>query len=156
MIFVAQLLQQSGELSADAETNPPSARRKLCAYGSRRPIYASREMNFVNITQMNYKKYISGLKGFACVLIMLGHFLGLYRYAESFQSIPILDHIYSSRFSFVVSESYYLYLFFVISGYLVAKSNVNSVRDIIFKSVTRLFRLAFPIFFSYLVIFMIY
>lgn len=92
-----------------------------------------------------------------CVFIMLGHFLGLYKYAESFQpNFVFLDFLYQSSASFLLDESYWLYLFFLISGYLVAQSHIKSGRDAIYKSINRFFRLAFPIFFSCLIIYLLY
>lgn len=48
-----------------------------------------------------YYSYITGLKGIACIFIMIGHFLGLYKYSQQFlPSIPLLDTILNSRVSF--------------------------------------------------------
>lgn len=103
------------------------------------------------------KPYISGLKGISCVLIMIGHFLGLYKYAEQFlPNISPLDAFIHSRISYILNEQYWLYLFFFLSGYLVAQSRVETVGDVVIKSVKRFFRFAFPIFFAYLVIYLIY
>ena len=88
---------------------------------------------------------------------MLGHFIGLYKYSEQFlPRSPLLDAILNSRFSFIANEAFWLYLFFYLSGYLVARSKVKSLGDVIYKSVGRFFRFAFPILFSYLVIYLIY
>lgn len=105
----------------------------------------------------NYKHYITGLKGFACVLIMVGHYLGLYKYAQQFSSrLSLLDTFMGSQLSFLLSEGYWLYLFFVVSGYLIAKSNVKKIGDVVYKTITRFLRLAFPIFFAYAIIYLIY
>lgn len=102
------------------------------------------------------KHYITGLKGISCVFIMIGHFLGLYKYAQHFvPGFSLLDTILNSRISFVLDEGYWLYLFFYLSGYLVAKSQVKTVKDVVLKSINRFFRFAFPILFSYLVIYLI-
>ena len=29
------------------------------------------------------EKYIDGMKGYACLFILLGHFMGIYKYAEN-------------------------------------------------------------------------
>ena len=103
------------------------------------------------------KHYITGLKGISCIFIMLGHFIGLYKYSEQFlPRIPLLDTIWGSRFSFIINEAFWLYLFFYLSGYLVARSHIKSLKDVVFKSINRFFRFAFPILFSYLVIYLIY
>jgi peptidoglycan/LPS O-acetylase OafA/YrhL len=105
----------------------------------------------------NYKYYISGLKGVACLFIMIGHYLGIYKYAQSFTPPnSIIDIINESPFSFLINEGWWLYLFFVISGYLVAKSTVITVKDFVMKSINRFFRFAFPVLFSYFVIYIIY
>lgn len=104
-----------------------------------------------------YYQYITGLKGISCILIMIGHYLGLYKYSQQFlPSISFLDAILNSRISFLLNEGYWLYLFFFLSGYLVSKSQVKTVTEVVTKSLNRFFRLAFPVFFSYLVIYLIY
>ena len=42
----------------------------------------ARTHNLQTDRQTAYQNHITGLKGAACVLIMLGHFLGLYRACE--------------------------------------------------------------------------
>ena len=104
-----------------------------------------------------YYYHLNGLKGLACILVMTGHYLGLYRYAESFvPSIHLLDIIEDSPFSFLISEEYWLYLFFVVSGYLVSKSSVKNLGELISKAVNRFLRLAVPILFSCFIIYLIY
>lgn len=97
-----------------------------------------------------YYSHLNGLKGLAALLVMLGHYLGLYKYAESFSpSTWLIDAVNFSPFSFVINEGYWLYLFFVVSGYLVAKSRIVTMQDLIVKAGSRFLRLAIPIFFSY-------
>lgn len=104
-----------------------------------------------------YYSHITGLKGIACVFIMIGHFLGLYKFSEQFlPSIPFLDVVLDSKASFLIDEGYWLYLFFYISGYLISKASVKSASEIVVKSINRFLRLAFPILFSYLIIYLIY
>ena len=69
-------------------------------------------------------KFINGLKGLACLLIMAGHYIGFYKYAENFPSnIRALDIIKnSSTLSELCSESFWVVFFFVISGYLLSRS----------------------------------
>lgn len=107
--------------------------------------------------RQTYYYHLNGLKGFACLLIMLGHYLGLYKYSQSFiPSIRIIDILNNSSFSFLIDESYWLYLFFVVSGYLVSKSKINNLSDVITKTISRFLRLALPILFSYFLIYLIY
>lgn len=104
-----------------------------------------------------YYHHIAGLKGISCIFIMIGHFIQIYKNAQSFQlSSPMFDAILSSKFSFLISAEYWLYLFIIISGYLVAKSKINTIKDVVIKSITRFFRFALPILFAYLVIYLIY
>lgn len=101
--------------------------------------------------------YITGLKGISCILILAGHYLGLYKHAQQFAPrISLLDAVLNSPFSFFLKEGYWLYLFFFISGYLVAKTNIKKPGEIVIKSIRRFFRLAFPVFFAYLLIYILY
>ena len=111
-----------------------------------------------NLTdRQTYYYHLNGLKGIACLLVMIGHYLGLYKYAQSFiPPIHLIDIINKSIFSFLINEGYWLYLFFVVSGYLVSKSKIVDLRDLFTKSINRFLRLAFPILFSYAVIYLIY
>ena len=102
------------------------------------------------------KAYISGLKGMGCVLIMVGHFLGIYKYAQVFPGIRFIDILQNSSLSLLTNEGYWLYLFFVISGYLVAKSKINNVRELLTKSIHRFLRFAISILFSFFVIYVLY
>ena len=89
------------------------------------------------------KRHIDGLKGAACLLIMLGHFSGLYKYAQNCTAIdaPFLQLIPYS----LLAEGFWLRLFYVLSGYLVSRSRVLTARELARKSMTRFFRLALPI-----------
>ena len=103
-----------------------------------------------------YKPYISGLKGFACIMVMVGHYLGLFRYAEEVPNqISLLNKLFSSKAGFVISESFWLYLFFVVSGYLAAQSSIRKFREFIEKCILRFLRLGFPILCAYLIIYLI-
>lgn len=99
--------------------------------------------------------HLNGLKGMACLLVMLGHYVGIYQYAgASFPSIPLIDTL--SRISdSLFDEGYWLYLFFVVSGYLAAQSSVGTPKDLLLKAVNRFLRLALPVLFSCLLIFLL-
>ena len=107
-----------------------------------------------------YKTYISGLKGFACLMVMIGHYIGLYKYAEDFPVESVgLDYFgkfLDSKIGFVIDETFWVVLFFVVSGYLVANSRILNIKDAISKSFLRFLRLGLPILFAYLIIFLIY
>lgn len=107
-----------------------------------------------------YKAYISGLKGFACLMVMIGHYIGLYKYAENFPVESILLDYFGkfidSKIGFVIDETFWVILFFVVSGYLVSNSRVSNIKDAISKSFLRFLRLGLPILFAYLAIILIY
>ena len=67
-----------------------------------------------------YKAHISGLKGFACFMVMMGHYIGLYKYAENFPVESVLldyfEKFLASRIGFVLDETYWVILFFVVIG----------------------------------------
>lgn len=86
----------------------------------------------------NHMPYISGLKGLACMMIMLRHFMGVTGYDALFP------------------QSYSLYLFFVVSGYLIAGSRIASWKQLAAKSFLRFIRLGLPVLFSCGVIYLIY
>ncbi len=104
-----------------------------------------------------YKPYITGLKGLACVMVMIGHYLGVFVYAEK---LPVDQNIFlawsQSKAGFVLDEEYWLYLFFIISGYLVAVSKIDNARDLFAKYIQRFLRLGLPIMFAYAIVFIIY
>ena len=104
-----------------------------------------------------YYKHLNGLKGMACMLIMLLHYLNLYQELKPRpHSFPPLDIIIASRYSFLLRASFWLYLFFVISGYLLARSDIRSIKELFVKSVSRFLRLALPILFASLIIGVLY
>ncbi len=112
------------------------------------------------IKQNDYKAYISGLKGFACLMVMIGHYLGLYKYAESFPADSVVlkwfDTLVDSKVGFVLDESYWVILFFVVSGYLAANSKIQTMKDFVSKILFRFLRLGTPVFVAFVIIFVIY
>ena len=109
-----------------------------------------------NIPSRNYKGYIQGLKGFACLMVMLGHYIGLYKYADNLSfSWPLADWFLSSPIKFLLNESFWVVLFWVVSGYLVAMSRVDSLKKLAVKAVSRFLRLGLPILVACLIIYVI-
>lgn len=95
---------------------------------------------------IKHLRYIDGIKGLTCFFIMLGHYSGLYKYAENNAAIDILLlHHIPSVFSFFLAEGIWVRLFYIISGYLLSKSSIKTVPDLIRKTMLRFFRLAIPI-----------
>lgn len=105
------------------------------------------------------KNYINGLKGFACIMVMLGHFIGIYKYAENFPAesgfLRIFDTFIDSKLSFILDETFWVILFFFVSGYLVSFSKIPDIKSFIYKSFMRFLRLGLPILFACLVIWVI-
>ena len=104
-------------------------------------------------------KYINGLKGLACIMVMFGHFIGLYKNAESFPAnsefLQLFGSFLNSKLDFVISESFWVILFFTVSGYLVSISKIPDLKSLIFKSFSRFLRLGLPILVACALIFVI-
>lgn len=95
------------------------------------------------------KQYIDGLKGISCMLIFFGHFSVIYKMAESAPILkgPVANAMTSYPLSFFFHESFWLCLFFIVSGYLLAYNwRGTSFRQILKKIVIRFLRLAVPVF----------
>lgn len=108
-------------------------------------------------SKTNYKKHITGLKGLACVMIMVGHFLGLFVFAENMPlSLRYFNAVRYSKVGFVLDGSFWLYLFFIVSGYLLANSKIENLQQLFAKCVQRFLRLGLPILFAYIILFVLY
>ena len=107
-------------------------------------------------TQM---KHINGLKGLACLMVMFGHFIGLYKYAETFpydsSFLQILDSFLDSKTGFIIDETFWVNLFFLVSGYLVSFSKISTIKSLCSKFLSRFLRLGLPILFACATIFII-
>lgn len=105
---------------------------------------------------MNHKKinYISGLKGISCFMVMAGHFLGIFKYLESAEfDYSKFAGFVGSPFGTIINESFWLYLFFVASGYLLSMGEIDNLRSLIVKTVKRFLRLGMPVFFACVIIY---
>lgn len=100
------------------------------------------------------KQYISSLKGFACLFVAFGHFLGTVKYASSISlNTTFFSCLEKYKLEFILDESFWLYLFFVVSGYLVANSKVTTISHFFVRSIIRFLRLAIPVFAACIIIF---
>ena len=102
--------------------------------------------------------YLDGMKGLACLFILLGHFTGIYKYAENASQIDswFVRILTEGPVSFFTAESFWLYLFFAISGYLLIMSTPpRKIGDFLVKCTKRVLRLAIPIWGTAIFIFVI-
>lgn len=108
--------------------------------------------------QSQREGYLDGMKGLACLFILLGHFTGIYKYAENASQIDswFVRILTEGPVSIFTAESFWLYLFFVISGYLLIISPPpRKIRDFLVKCAKRILRLAIPIWGTAIFIFVI-
>lgn len=100
--------------------------------------------------------YIEGMRGIVCLLIMNGHFMGIIKYC----TIPIsesgLNYVEKSVLGVFINETFWLYCFFVISGYCLSTSYVTKPSSFILKVIKRFFRLVLPIMGACIYIYIIY
>lgn len=92
-------------------------------------------------------------------MVMLGHFIGIYKYAESFpvniKFLQLFDTLLDSKLSFIIDERFWVILFFFVSGYLVSISKIPDIKTLFFKSFSRFLRLGLPVLFACAIIFII-
>ena len=104
------------------------------------------------------KNYIDGMKGMACLLIMFGHYYGIYKYAENKEALSLwaFQLFEQKPWNVCVSESFWLSLFFVISGYSLSLTRIVNYLSLFKKCFKRLLRLVMPVFGACIFIFFIY
>lgn len=96
----------------------------------------------------NRIEYLDGIKGLACIVIMLGHFFAVYSYAEDFGIFKsdFFDFFFHFPFAFFLNAgNRWLFLFFVVSGFLLGMSKPKSLRALSEKFINRFLRLLLPI-----------
>lgn len=95
------------------------------------------------------KKYhLDGIKGLLCYFIMFGHFWHVYYGIRGDAPIkhPFFDTIRAWPLGrHILSATFWLYAFLVISGYLLSFSQIRSFKALIVKSASRFLRLYLPI-----------
>ena len=105
-----------------------------------------------------YFPYIDGLKIIACGMIVCYHYLAVYRDAITFgPAIPWLDAVCFSRLGFLTDQgqAFWLYLFFIASGFLLSNRSIASFPQLFQSCLMRFFRFAIPMLFSCLVIWLV-
>ena len=94
-------------------------------------------------------QHISGLKGIACLAVMVGHFAGIIKYTTSAEiDLAEFSFLSSPPFGVLFNESFWLYLFFLASGFLLALGKIESLSMLIQKIFRRFLRLGIPVLFA--------
>lgn len=78
-------------------------------------------------------------------MIMVCHYLGIVKYASNIKCFHCILIINDSVFSTIIDESFWLQLFFVVSGFLLSYSRIISFKLFLKKIIKRFFRLYLPI-----------
>ncbi len=104
--------------------------------------------------------YIDGLKGILCCLIVIGHYFGMYKNIEGnniFQTSVLELMRENVVCSILVSASFWLQAYFIISGFLLARTvRIKNLRELLVKVFKRFMRFLFPIAGACLIIFVMY
>ncbi len=102
---------------------------------------------------MERMKWIDGLKGIACVGIFYHHFFLRYApesyYGQSAGNLKFFIYLSESPLGFLINGNFWVYMFLLISGYVVCRRVVNtSYGEIPIFTISRYLKLAIPIFIS--------
>ncbi len=101
--------------------------------------------------------YLDGLKGWACLMILTGHYSTLLTESISDKIIVLnFKNICSTPLGIFVNANYWLQLFFVISGYLVSGKSIYSIKMLFIAIIKRFERIFIPCFWTCLIIYIIY
>lgn len=93
--------------------------------------------------------WIDGLKGIACLGVFLTHFFGIfYLWVErsDLNLSPICVWLLDYPFKILINGNFMVALFCIISGYLVARKDIMSLKELFRAIVSRYLRLAVPVF----------
>ena len=104
-------------------------------------------MNNSKVTKER-KEYLDGIKGLLCFLIMFGHYWNIYRGCKGENPFfnVIFDKMKDSMFNpILLTATFWMYAFLVISGYLLAEGRINSLVELIVKIINRFLRFFIPI-----------
>ncbi len=98
---------------------------------------------------------LDGLKGISAIMVFVGHYASVWQFAQEMQPLNFVLNIAIQGYAPIgkfFNESFWLYIFLVISGFLLANKKINNVKDILIEMLRRFFRLFIPILFSLILI----
>ena len=101
------------------------------------------------MTERKQINWITGLKGIACIGVMLMHFRAAFMMdgtTNAYQLSKGVHFLFEKIFSVWLNGNFMVCLFCVISGYLLSKSKISSWWSLMVKIMTRYLRLALPLF----------
>lgn len=96
--------------------------------------------------------FIDGLKGLACFFIFIIHFNIAFSFCEP---TVVKNVIKFTPLNAVIGEnSVLVYLFCLLSGYVICRNEITTLKQLLLKIVYRYIRLVLPIFVAYLVVYL--
>lgn len=98
-----------------------------------------------SLKTQTYFSFVDGLKGIACIMIMISHYIGIVKYSQDITYFPAIIWLNKSIFATIIDEGFWLQLFFVISGFLLSYSRVCNIKDLIKRVAKRFLRFYLPI-----------
>ena len=104
--------------------------------------------------------YLDGLRGIASFVVVVSHFIAgffppLYFGAEGKESFETLDAIANSPLFVLYSGTFSVFIFFVLSGFVISASAIKSKNNVFVLIIARYFRLTIPVVSSLLMAFLL-
>lgn len=104
----------------------------------------------------NKIEYIDGIKGVACIMVMLGHYYCIYSLAEEFIPMPALLVGVFRLVEFFLDADLGLFIFALLSGYCIALSKIDTVKKLVVAIFKRFIRFLIPVLGANLVTYLVY
>ena len=101
-------------------------------------------------------EYIDGIKGVACMMVMLGHYYCIYSLAEEFIPMPALLEGVFRLVEFFLDADLGLFIFALLSGYCVALSKIDTVKKLLGAIFKRFIRFLIPVLGANVITYLIY
>ena len=101
-------------------------------------------------------EYIDGIKGVACMMVMLGHYYCIYSLAEEFIPMPALLEGVFRLVEFFLDADLGLFIFALLSGYCVALSKIDTVKKLLGAVFKRFIRFLIPVLGANVITYLIY